>query len=311
MDPQLLARLQQMLGGGGAPPPPMGGGMPAGMVGFGGPSPGGSSQFNGSPWPQPPPNARPMPAPPGGGMNMPMGAPSGGWPLGLARQGRPPDGTIPNPPPPGGRPPGGDRPRQPQPDGRPPPLGTKPPKPKPAAPAAPAAPPQTIAGAEQQLLAHPLMQLVGRNGITRGDVLGALRYGGGAGGDVMARFLDRAHGWGQAAAPTPTPKPKPTPKPDDRPRQPRPDGRPPPGTNPSQQGAPSGFPAQTVGVNPIITPMFRHLFSPQDVARYGIRQPNVISNATFDDKGLHWQTGTQKRWWEPNNPVEWKKDKKD
>ena len=70
--------------------------------------------------------------------------------------------------------------------------------------------------------------------------------------------------------------------------------------------APQGM-ADAQGVNPMITPMFRHLYSDADVAQYGIKQPNVVSNATYDQKGLHWNTGTQKKWWERGNPIVWGK----
>jgi|SRR6185295_4923158 len=102
----------------------------------------------------------------------------------------------------------------------------------------------------------------------------------------------------KAAAPAPKPKPT-TPAP----VTPAPVA-PPPQMGPSPQGM-----ADAQGINPIITPMFRHLYSAGDVAQYGIKQPNTVSNATYDEKGLHWTTGTQKKWWEQGNPIVWGKPK--
>jgi hypothetical protein len=63
------------------------------------------------------------------------------------------------------------------------------------------------------------------------------------------------------------------------------------------------------GVNPVITPMFRHLFSPEDVARYGVRQPMQIPWAQFnpaDPTRLDWLLGTMPNWWLPNQQIAWK-----
>jgi len=65
------------------------------------------------------------------------------------------------------------------------------------------------------------------------------------------------------------------------------------------------------GVNPMITPLFRHLFSNEDVAKYGIKQPYRITNASYTPgEGLGMQSGVIKKWWLPNQPIVWGKEQK-
>lgn len=113
---------------------------------------------------------------------------------------------------------------------------------------------------------------------------------------------------------TGTPKPPPVKPPPVKPppvKPPGDDGRPkpkptpPPGPPPSQ----NGFPAVTQGVNPVITPSFRHLFSNADVAKYGIKQPQYIEHAFMSDNGLAATPGVVKKWWLPNQPIVWGKTK--
>lgn len=103
-------------------------------------------------------------------------------------------------------------------------------------------------------------------------------------------------GEGGPGRPKPTPDPTPKPTPDPTPR---------PTPTPSPIMGGGGF-GDLQGVNPVITPMFRHLYTPEQTAQYGLRQPNFIPWAGFDNSGkVTWKLGTQDKWWLPDQPIKW------
>lgn len=137
------------------------------------------------------------------------------------------------------------------------------------------------------------------------------------GGDVREWVPDWSIEHRRVIQPPPAPKPPPVKPPPVKPpvKPPGDDGRPkpkppkPPAPPPAPPPNMSGLPASLSGVNPVITPMFRHLFSNQDVAKYGIKQPQHMTDVQMTDKGLSINTGEVKKWWLPNQPIVWGKAK--
>lgn len=119
--------------------------------------------------------------------------------------------------------------------------------------------------------------------------------------------------WG-GGGDTPAPPPDPT---KHHPTPPPPGTTPPPGGGGDGTAGAGGYtsPAnpfsmpgvRLFGPSPVITPMFRHLFSSGQVEQYGQRQPWQQVSPTITDKGgLQWNIGETPKWWQQGAKTTWK-----